>query len=107
VLRYKKDLSPYLRTCQSLQLSPDFFIPNDVCSGDDAANETTHSTIVEGDEPLGSSDSENFSMPCTGFTRKKRSGLYFCARSASSVSDKDKTTNMGRRKGIPHRSPLC
>ncbi|XP_020265655.1 uncharacterized protein LOC109841178 isoform X1 [Asparagus officinalis] len=107
LLRHKKDISPYLKTCESLQLSPDFFIPNDAYSGDDEANETTHSTIVEGDEPLGSSDSENFSMPCTGFTRKKRSGLYFFARSTSSVSDEDMATNMSRRKGKPHRSPLC
>ncbi|XP_019707844.1 protein RGF1 INDUCIBLE TRANSCRIPTION FACTOR 1 [Elaeis guineensis] len=104
ILRQKKDLSPYLRTCETLQLSPDFFIPHDA---DDEANETTHSTVMEGEEPMGSSDSENLNAPCTEFVRKKRSGLYACARSASRVSDEDMSTNMSRRKGIPHRSPLC
>ncbi|ONK78918.1 uncharacterized protein A4U43_C01F990 [Asparagus officinalis] len=108
LLRHDEDISPYLRTCESLQLGPDFFIPNDVyCSGDDDAVETTHSTVVEGDEPSGSSDSENFSMPRTVFTREKGSGLYFCARSASGASDEKVVANMSRRKGVPHRSPLC
>lgn len=105
ILRQKKDLSPYLRTCEALQLSPDFFIPHDA---DDETNyETTQSTVVEGEEPIGSSDSENLSVPCTEFVRKKRSGLSACSRSVSRVSDEDMATNMSRRKGIPHRSPLC
>ncbi|KAK9268317.1 hypothetical protein L1049_000065 [Liquidambar formosana] len=106
VLKHNKDLSPYLRACNSLQLSPDFLVPQDM--GDD---DMTHSTIVDSDEPMswssGSSGSENMSMACTEIVRKKRSGLYVCARSASKVSEEDMATSMSRRKGIPHRSPLC
>jgi hypothetical protein len=101
ILRQKKDLSAYLRPCKTLQLGPDFFIPHD------ADDETTHSTLVDVDEPMGSSDSENLSAPCPNFVRKKRSGPYICARSANRVSDDDMATNMSRRKGVPHRSPLC
>jgi hypothetical protein len=101
ILRQKKDLSRYLHPCKTLHLGPDFFIPHD------ADDDTTHSTLVDVDEPIGSSDSENLSAPCTNFVRKKRSGPYICARSASQVSDDDMTTNMSRRKGVPHRSPLC
>lgn len=108
VLRHKKDLSPYLRRCKSLQLSPDFLIPQEAFGADDEMNETTHSTVVEGDELMISSDSENLNLPqTTEITRKKRSGLYLCARSASRISDEDPATNMSRRKGIPQRSPLC
>ncbi|RCV05149.1 hypothetical protein SEVIR_1G058800v4 [Setaria viridis] len=101
ILRQKKNLSAYLRPCKILQLGPDFFIPHD------ADDDTTHSTLVDVDEPMGSSDSENLSAPCTNFVRKKRSGPYICARSANRVSDEDMATNMSRRKGVPHRSPLC
>ncbi|PKU71135.1 hypothetical protein MA16_Dca021705 [Dendrobium catenatum] len=108
ILRHKKDLSPYLRRCKSLQLSPDFLIPQEAYGGDDEMNETTHSTIVEGHELMISSDSENLSLtPSAEITRKKRSGLYLCARSASRISDEDPATTMSRRKGIPQRSPLC
>ncbi|XP_038973139.1 uncharacterized protein LOC103721368 [Phoenix dactylifera] len=107
ILRQKKDLSSCLKKCESLQLSPDFIIPHDVQYGEDETNETTHSTVVEGYEPMGSSDSENASMPCTNFVRKKRTGLNLFSRSASRVSDKDMAANMNRRKGIPQRSPLC
>ncbi|XP_065049811.1 protein RGF1 INDUCIBLE TRANSCRIPTION FACTOR 1-like [Musa acuminata AAA Group] len=105
VLRQKKDLSPYLRPCKTVQLSPDFHIPHD----DDEANETTHSTIVEGDEPMASSDSENLSLPCAKIIHTSRNGRrYICARSATSVTDEEyMTANMSRRKSIPHRSPLC
>ncbi|GMN47422.1 hypothetical protein TIFTF001_016606 [Ficus carica] len=115
VLKHMKDLSPYLRTCNSLQLSPDFLFPQDM-GDDEMTNETPNSTIVDSDEPMsswsGSSGSENMmSMACTEIVRKKRSGLnYVCARSASNykVSDEDMATSMiSRRKGIPHRSPLC
>ncbi|KAG8070053.1 hypothetical protein GUJ93_ZPchr0006g43938 [Zizania palustris] len=101
ILRKKKDLSAFLRPCKILQLGPDFFIPHD------ADDETTHSTLVDVDEPMGSSDSENLSAPCPNFVRKKRSGPYICARSANRVSEDDMATNMSRRKGVPHRSPLC
>uniref|UniRef100_A0ACD5YRH5 Uncharacterized protein n=2 Tax=Avena sativa TaxID=4498 RepID=A0ACD5YRH5_AVESA len=97
----KKDLSAYLRPCKILQLGPDFFIPHD------ADDETTHSTLVDVDEPMGSSDSDNLSTHCPSFVRKKRSGPYICARSANRVSDDDMATNMSRRKGVPQRSPLC
>ncbi|XP_030478265.1 protein RGF1 INDUCIBLE TRANSCRIPTION FACTOR 1 [Cannabis sativa] len=136
VLKYKKDLSPYLRKCNSLQLSPDFLVPQDYMGDDETTNETPHSTIVDSDEPMswssGSSGSENMSnMTCTTLhnhhhhhheiiVRKKRSGLSkynLCARSATNnntnnkvvVSDnEDMATSMiSRRKGIPHRSPMC
>ncbi|KAF3453043.1 hypothetical protein FNV43_RR03476 [Rhamnella rubrinervis] len=115
VLKQKRDLSPYLRTCNSLQLSPDFFVPQDM-GDDEMTNETPHSTIVDSDEHMssswGSSGSENMSMACTEIVRKKRSGLYVCARSTAnnykvSHHDEDMATSMSRRKGIPHRSPLC
>uniref|UniRef100_A0A1S3Y9P6 B box-type domain-containing protein n=1 Tax=Nicotiana tabacum TaxID=4097 RepID=A0A1S3Y9P6_TOBAC len=87
VLKQYKDISPFLRRCTTLQLSPDFFIPQDMADDD-----TAHSTIVDSDEPWGSSmsdssGSENMMMmmststfPCTEFVRKKRSGLYVCGR---------------------------
>lgn len=114
MLKHKKDLSPYLRTCNSLQLSPDFFVPQDM-GDDEMTNETPHSTIVDSDEHMssssGSSGSENMSMACNEIVRKKRSGLYVCARSAANYKvshhDEDMATSMSRRKGIPHRSPLC
>ncbi|KAF8393098.1 hypothetical protein HHK36_021339 [Tetracentron sinense] len=111
ILKHKKDLSPYLRTCNSLQLSPDFLVPQDI-GDDEMNNETPHSTIVDSDEAMSSasssSGSENMSMACTEFVRKKRSGLYVCARLASRVSEEEEmASSMSRRKGIPHRSPLC
>ncbi|CAJ1944716.1 unnamed protein product [Sphenostylis stenocarpa] len=112
VLKHYKDLSPYLRTCNSLQLSPDFLIPQEM--GDE---EMTRSTVVDCDEPMsscsGSSGSENnMSMSCTEIVRKRRSGwstvcAKFMANSSNKVSDEDMATSMSRRKGIPHRSPLC
>ncbi|KAL0315480.1 UNVERIFIED_CONTAM: hypothetical protein Sradi_5426200 [Sesamum radiatum] len=111
VLKHYKDLSPFLRVCNTLQLSPDFFIPQDM-GDEETTNETPHSTIVDSsDEHLssssGSSGSENMSFACTEFVRKKRSGLYVCGRLASKISDEDMATSMSRRKGVPHRSPLC
>ncbi|KAJ4958577.1 hypothetical protein NE237_025688 [Protea cynaroides] len=110
VLKHNKDLSPYLRNCKMLQLGPDFLIPQDT-GDDEMTNETPHSTVEDCDEPMssssGSSGSETISMVCTEFVRKKRSGLYLCARSADRVEDEDMATSMSRRKGIPHRSPLC
>ncbi|KAG4970798.1 hypothetical protein AAZX31_13G149200 [Glycine max] len=112
VLKHYKDLSPYLRTCNSLQLSPDFLIPQDM--GDE---EMTRSTVVDCDEPMssssGSSESENnmSMMACTEIVRKRRSGWStVCAKfmaNSNKVSDEDMATSMSRRKGIPHRSPLC
>lgn len=74
--------------------------------GDD---EMTGSTIVDCDEPMSScSGSENMSMACTEIVRKKRSGWNVCARSMNNkVSHEDMASGMSRRKGIPHRSPLC
>ncbi|XP_059286840.1 protein RGF1 INDUCIBLE TRANSCRIPTION FACTOR 1-like [Lycium barbarum] len=113
VLKHYQDVFPFLRRCTTLQLSPDFFIPQDM-----ADDETAHSTIVDSDGPWGSSmsgssGSENNMMsvfPCTEFVRKKRSGLYVCGRTLNSyknITDEDIATSMSRRKGIPHRSPLC
>ncbi|CAK9159016.1 unnamed protein product [Ilex paraguariensis] len=110
VLKHCKSLSPFLRSCNSLQLSPDFFIPQDM-GDDELTNETPHSTIVDCDERVssssGSSGSENMSWACTEFVRKKRSGLYVCSKSANKVGEEDMEATMSRRKGIPHRSPLC
>ncbi|XXG52040.1 hypothetical protein AAC387_Pa03g0460 [Persea americana] len=109
LLRHKNDLSPYLRTCDSMQLSPDFLVHHDM--GDDDTNDNLHSMVVDDDDAMGSSSgssgSENVSLVCTNFVRKKRSGLYVCARLASNISNEDMATSMSRRKGIPHRSPLC
>ncbi|XWS17053.1 hypothetical protein CRYUN_Cryun33cG0034800 [Craigia yunnanensis] len=109
VLKHYKDLSPFLRTCSTLTLSPDFMIPQDM-GEDEMTNETPHSTIVDNDEPMSwSSGSENMSMTYNSdqIVRKKRSGLYLWGRSANKVSDENMATSMSRRKGIPHRSPLC
>ncbi|WOL13524.1 hypothetical protein Cni_G22294 [Canna indica] len=106
VLRKKKDISPYLRGCKSLQLSPDLQIPHE----DD---ETTHSTVVEGDEPNGPSDSdENMSLPCTKAIHMKRSESYVWAGSAGRIRTTREelmaaASMNSRRKSIPHRSPLC
>ncbi|KAL7134599.1 hypothetical protein ABFS83_11G038100 [Erythranthe nasuta] len=114
VLKHYKEITPFLKVCNTLQLSPDFFIPQDI--GDEETtnnnNNSPHSTIV--DEPLtSSSSSDNMSFSCTEFVRKKRSGLYVCGRLAnykinsSSEEDDLMATSMSRRKGVPHRSPLC
>ncbi|XP_073282790.1 protein RGF1 INDUCIBLE TRANSCRIPTION FACTOR 1-like [Primulina huaijiensis] len=96
VLKHYKNLSPFLKVCKTLQLSPDFFIPQDM--GDD---ETMYTTLSS------DSDSDNVSFSCTELVRKKRSGLYVCGRLSNTVTDEDMATSMSRRKGIPHRSPLC
>ncbi|XP_073060215.1 protein RGF1 INDUCIBLE TRANSCRIPTION FACTOR 1-like [Primulina eburnea] len=96
VLKHYKNLSPFLKVCKTLQLSPDFFIPQDM--GDDDTMYTTLSS---------DSDSDNVSFSCTELVRKKRSGLYVCGRLSNEVTDEDMATSMSRRKGIPHRSPLC
>ncbi|XP_073281661.1 protein RGF1 INDUCIBLE TRANSCRIPTION FACTOR 1-like [Primulina huaijiensis] len=97
VLKHHKNLYPFLKVCKTLQLSPDFFIPQD--TGDD--DQTMYTTLSS------DSDSDNASFSCTELVRKKRSGLYVCGRLANKVTDEDMTTSMSRRKGIPHRSPLC
>nr|KAJ0206920.1 hypothetical protein LSAT_V11C500262130 [Lactuca sativa] len=112
VLKHYRDLTPFLRVCNSLQLGPDFFIPNDN-GDDDMTNETPHSTIMDYDDPMsscsGSSSSENISVMCTKFVRKKRSGLYICGRISSNPvhSEEDMASSISRRKGIPQRSPMC
>ncbi|KAI3891447.1 hypothetical protein MKX03_020729 [Papaver bracteatum] len=114
LLKHKKSLSPYLRVCHSLQLSPDFLIPQDNGDCYDEDDEMTNSTIVDYDEPMSSSSgSENMSMMiCTEFVRKKRSDYIVCGRSDNNISSSDSSsedmaTSMSRRKGIPQRSPLC
>lgn len=113
LLNQYNDLSPFLRKCKVLQLGPDFFIPQDSGDDDDMTNETPHShlTIVDCNEqlcsPSGSSGSENTSFRCTEFTKKKKSELYICGRSINKMSEEEMATSMSRRKGIPHRSPLC
>ncbi|CAA6670214.1 unnamed protein product [Spirodela intermedia] len=96
VLRQNKDLSPYLRTCDSLQLCPD--------------DDTNHSTVVDTDEPTATSDSDNlsYSPPCAAESfRRKRTTFYACARSAGGGAASDAAASGNRRKSTPHRSPLC
>ncbi|TKY73045.1 hypothetical protein E2542_SST01792 [Spatholobus suberectus] len=95
---------PFIHCSLGCKLSPDFLAPQEM--GDD---EMTRSTIVDCDEPMSSSSgSENMSMACTEIVRKKRSGWNVCVRSMTNkVSDEDMATSMSKRKGIPHRSPLC
>lgn len=112
ILENYQDFSPFLRTCNILQLGPDFFIPQGMGNGD-----TSSDSMISDDQPMssccyssvsGSSGSENMSMFFTEFVRKKRSGvMYVCGRSANKVSEQDMVMNMSRRKGIPQRSPLC
>ncbi|GMH04587.1 hypothetical protein Nepgr_006427 [Nepenthes gracilis] len=115
VMKYNKDLTPYLRTCKTLQLSPDFLYPQDMMGDDDmATHEMPHSSMIDSDEPMslssGSSGcTENISTDSTEMVKKKGSGFYVCGRLANrvSVTDEDMATSINRRKGIPHRSPLC
>ncbi|KAL8149775.1 hypothetical protein AgCh_006691 [Apium graveolens] len=113
VLKHYTDLSPFLRKCKTLQLGPDFFIPQEMGDGtnphQETANESLHSTIVDSDEqPMscynyssGSSGSENISssnnsMLCPEIVRKKRSGLVYVSctginnRRSSSSSNNNK-----------------
>ncbi|KAF7838805.1 tRNA-intron endonuclease [Senna tora] len=59
----------------------------------------------------GSENNKVVSTRSHEIVRKKRSGWNVCARLMSSnnnkVSDEDVATGISRRKGIPHRSPLC
>ncbi|KAG6424200.1 hypothetical protein SASPL_114614 [Salvia splendens] len=111
VLKHYYDLSQLLRVCKTLQLGPDFFIPQDI-GDDETTNETPHSTVEDSsDEPLssssGSSGSHSMSFSYTRFVRKKRSGLYVCRRLGNKMRGEDMATSMSRRKRVPHRSPLC
>ncbi|KAM1155090.1 hypothetical protein ACFX13_026620 [Malus domestica] len=124
VLKFKKDLSPYLKTCNSLQLSPDFLVPLSDMGDEEMTSDQTNpnSTILDLDDPMSSSSSESWGSETMGMSlhmtymhhevvRKKRSGLNYasiCGRSTHKASDEDMATNMiSRRKRIPHRSPLC
>ncbi|KAI4344219.1 hypothetical protein L6164_011470 [Bauhinia variegata] len=89
VLKHYKDLSPYLRTCNSLQEMGE----------DEMTNATPSSTIVDSDdeyEPMSSSSSGSQNMSTT---------QPFLL--STQINDRDMATSMNRRKGIPHRSPLC
>lgn len=115
LLKYKEDLSPYLRTCKTLQLGPDFLFPQEMYPGDEET--TPCSTVVDySDEPAmsgssGSSGSTEVNNANFGnFLGKKRSGIYVGAGPASKVSsyeDDMAVSCMSRRKGTPHRSPFC
>ncbi|CAI9754717.1 unnamed protein product [Fraxinus pennsylvanica] len=113
VLKHYDGLSPFLRVCKTLQLSPDVFIPQDI-GDDEMTNETQHSTIVDctiedHDHNSSSDGSENTSFVCTDYVKKKRStGLYVCGRLVDKIiTEEDMATSMiSRRKGIPRRSPL-
>lgn len=110
LVQHKRDLASYLRPCHSLPLSMDFLVPQDM-GDDEMTNETPRSTVVDYDEPMSSSSgSENMSIAQTSIVRKKRSGLCLCGRSVRKIlSSEDMATSISisRRKGIPHRSPLC
>ncbi|KAI4376709.1 hypothetical protein MLD38_014441 [Melastoma candidum] len=118
LLKHKKDLTPYLKKCKSLQLSPDFLFPQDVADDD---HNMLNSTIMDSDEPMSdSSGSTETTSPVV--VRKKRSGgihsgcgRFFAFKVASSNNvEISVTPNMmisvssaRSRKGIPHRSPFC
>lgn len=108
MLEHYKDLSPYLRRCNKLTLSPDFLIPQEI------GEEETQSTIVDSEERMswssGSSGSENnMRVGCNQnqmIVRKKRSSSNY--KVVGNFDNEDMATSMiSRRKGIPHRSPLC
>ncbi|KAK4769016.1 hypothetical protein SAY86_027166 [Trapa natans] len=113
LLKYKKDLSPCLRTCETLQLGPDFLFPQDMYLGDE------DQAMVDSDEAMvtcssgssGSMEINNAVVNLGTLVRKKRSGLsYVWARSSSKMSSEEydmATSCLSRRKGTPHRSPLC
>ncbi|RWW52761.1 hypothetical protein BHE74_00040804, partial [Ensete ventricosum] len=95
---------PFVHCSLGCKLSPDYIIPHDV------DEETTHSTIVEGDEHTVSSDSERLSLPCTTpfqIMNSKASWPCISATSPAAASDVHASRNMSRRKSVPHRSPLC
>ncbi|GAB2216153.1 hypothetical protein Droror1_Dr00023922 [Drosera rotundifolia] len=120
VIKYNKDLTPYLRACDTLQLGPDFIYPQDMIIGsrnDMTPNfELCHSTTnFDSDETMSSSSgssgcTESTSMVSSEIVKKKRTGYFPCERMSSykfSISDDDMASSMNRRKSIPHRSPLC
>ncbi|XP_047320694.1 protein RGF1 INDUCIBLE TRANSCRIPTION FACTOR 1-like [Impatiens glandulifera] len=124
-----KDLSPYLRQCNTLELGPDFFVPQE--TGDEDINAARSGLDYEEASDRLSENTSNIQhqqqvvMYTANFiTRKKRSNsnnnaiLYLCGRpsawKASTPSDDHQvdinTTNnfiSRRRKRNPHRSPLC
>nr|CAD1825711.1 unnamed protein product [Ananas comosus var. bracteatus] len=111
VLTCKKNISIYPRTIdRSKLISSEFVAPYELDRAfDHENNDTPHAAIVEGDEAMGSSDSENLSGAFGNFVHKRRSELKLFPRLASRVSSDDHdmvATNMNRRKGTPHRSPL-
>ncbi|KAM0942712.1 putative transcription repressor PLATZ family [Dioscorea sansibarensis] len=109
VLSQNKDLSMYLRKCESLTLSPDFLIPNDVDIGDGEEEEEEEEEGDEEEEEEVNNNENSMDIDIDiDIMRKKTTDLFVCARMTNSVSGEDIATNMStRRKGIPHRSPLC
>ncbi|XP_072980331.1 protein RGF1 INDUCIBLE TRANSCRIPTION FACTOR 1-like [Typha angustifolia] len=89
-----------LRTCK-----PSQFPHGDDCAYDEN-NETTQSTVIEGDEAniCSSSDSENLSADDRFHSS---SGINLFSRFSRRLSSDDIAGSISRRKGIPHRSPLC
>ncbi|XP_057431942.1 protein RGF1 INDUCIBLE TRANSCRIPTION FACTOR 1-like isoform X2 [Lotus japonicus] len=112
VVKHDKDLSPYLRKCNSLQLSPDFLFPQEMEDDEEVMSGSSNNVKCGDEELMSSSSSENMSLAFTEnkIVRKKRSGWKnACARlmtnKVSEEEDMD-TSCMSRRKGIPQRSPL-
>ncbi|XP_044464905.1 protein RGF1 INDUCIBLE TRANSCRIPTION FACTOR 1-like [Mangifera indica] len=92
VLKHFNDLSPYLRRCNTLTLSPDLLIPQEM------GEEETQSTIVNSEERISwSSASSGSQNNQSRIVRKKRS---------SDNEDMATSCIISRRKGIPQRSPL-
>ncbi|XP_010541930.1 PREDICTED: uncharacterized protein LOC104815289 isoform X2 [Tarenaya hassleriana] len=114
VLKRYKDLTPFLKPCHALTLGPDYIIPQDVGLDDDEGDPDSSDAAVDPMGPASWSSSDNNYPHDKNIVRKKRSGFYVCGKSAGNsykaVSDDDVSdisTCISRRKGIPHRSPLC
>lgn len=114
VVKHKRDLSTYVRECNSLPLSMDFLVPQDDEDNNNDESDGSGSSVVDYDEPM-SSGSENNNMMMMSMARiqppmvrkKRSSGVCLCGRSASHDQDMATNINISRRKRIPHRSPLC
>ncbi|KAI4380487.1 hypothetical protein MLD38_006672 [Melastoma candidum] len=130
LLKHKKDLTPYLKTCKTLQLSPDFLFPQDMADDDHPmmTSEALSSTIADSDKQM--TDSSGLTEDTSPeVVRRKRSGgvqhvcgQLFAGSKSSGNGDRNRETaainngtrsttasnSSGRsRKGIPHRSPFC
>ncbi|KAK4487597.1 hypothetical protein RD792_005753 [Penstemon davidsonii] len=111
VLKQYKDISPFLR----LQLGPDLFIPQD--NYDDDIGTSTNEITTRAHDHSTLHINMPFNMSSFEFVRKKRSSssstgvVDVCGNynmmMITHQDDQDTISIISRRKGIPHRSPLC